>query len=211
MSTNPSYWGRGLWTVMYSIAQSLPTEHSKVEKETKEGVRQFFESLKLVLPCEDCRKHYNEMLNINPLPYDNMSRDALKKWIDELKNQVNQRIQVNNPSNPKNLNNLNNPKPQKRVIPQRPQPPTNSQKRNFNLNPRNVRNNRHNKQANAYKKHAASRAAQQQKNNAAQKNTAQQKAPTVNPAKQRNIRRNNLNTTGKKKPCNCRKNKIKVI
>jgi len=84
-SIDPVVWGDGFWksihyaSVDYAVAD-------------KEGFRAFFASLKVTLPCENCREHYTEFWNTHSIePY--LEQDEkLREWTLLLHNTVNKRL-----------------------------------------------------------------------------------------------------------------------
>lgn len=86
MSVSPSVWGKSLWISIYSIVFSLS---EILTNEEKDSVISFFQSLSVLLPCEDCREHYKIHLLENPLTCD--TREELENWIVTLNDSVNAR------------------------------------------------------------------------------------------------------------------------
>jgi len=83
MTISPSYWGSGLWKTMYAIAFDYPEVPTELQKK---AVISFFESLKVLLPCDECRKHYNEFMEKVPIKCE--SSEQLKRFINDLQNDV---------------------------------------------------------------------------------------------------------------------------
>ncbi len=84
---SPSVWGPIFWTTMHIV--TLGYSHTPSEQE-KEGVRQFFESLTIVIPCPICREHYGTFLKASPPATE--SRDTLIFWLFTLHNRVNEKL-----------------------------------------------------------------------------------------------------------------------
>jgi FAD-linked sulfhydryl oxidase len=87
---NPNVWGSSGWVLMHCIANTYPESPTPAEKT---HYFRFFDSLKNVLPCKLCRKHYNEWLEMFPIRKYLGSRQQLKDWVFRLHNYVNQRLQ----------------------------------------------------------------------------------------------------------------------
>lgn len=117
MALYKNYWSDAIWKLMYSIAYTF------TEQDSKEIVN-FYTSLGKLLPCPDCRKHYNEYINKHPIP---ILTDQLLLWINNLQNEVNvmnkrsiiklddqiKELDANNPSKVvrKSVVHINNSKP----------------------------------------------------------------------------------------------------
>ena len=88
MSLSPKYWGPPIWTTMYTIAYTLPTEPT-IDHQQK--VSSFYTTLADLLPCEECREHYHSFLDQNPVDNFTDSRDDLLVWVNNLHNLVNKK------------------------------------------------------------------------------------------------------------------------
>lgn len=87
---NPKIWGRDMWNSMYFIAFSYPDNPTQQDKI---NYRNYFEALSKVLPCETCRYHYSKLLNtylLTDLVLE--SRENLIKWLLNVNNDVNRRV-----------------------------------------------------------------------------------------------------------------------
>jgi hypothetical protein len=61
-------------------------------QEDKFAIKTYFDNLKYILPCENCRGHYSQHLVSTPLTNDILSsRYKLIKWLVDLHNAVNKR------------------------------------------------------------------------------------------------------------------------
>jgi hypothetical protein len=87
---NSNIWGVHAWKFMHYITlgyPEIPTE------EHKNNYKNFFISLKNVLPCSICAKHYEENLKKIPLTDDILnSKDKLIKWCIDLHNIINKML-----------------------------------------------------------------------------------------------------------------------
>jgi hypothetical protein len=81
---NNNIWGPPAWNFLHTITFNYPDNPTN---EDKQNYFTFFNSLKHVLPCEKCKKHYKEnSINLK----DNLnSKDDLVKWLIDIHNNVN--------------------------------------------------------------------------------------------------------------------------
>ena len=87
---NSNIWGQHAWKFMHYVTLGYP-ENPTVEQ--KNNYKNFFISLKNILPCSICAKHYEENLNNLPLTDDILSsKDKLIKWCIDLHNIVNKML-----------------------------------------------------------------------------------------------------------------------
>ena len=83
---NPEVWGPGGWLFLHTISLNYPTNPTY---EDKENYKTFFTSLKNVIPCKNCAKHYSENLNNYSLDKSLNSKQDLVKWLIDIHNEVN--------------------------------------------------------------------------------------------------------------------------
>ena len=83
---NPEIWGPGAWLFLHTITLNYPTNPTF---EDKENYKKFFISLKNVIPCKNCAKHYSENLNNFPIDDSLNSKEDLVKWLIDNHNKVN--------------------------------------------------------------------------------------------------------------------------
>ncbi len=88
ISMLPSCWGSLTWFVIHSIAYVYNPQKDR------ESYYIFFNNLGSILPCEECRLHYKEHLNIQELNEALNSNEALFKWVYDLHNKVNKQLNV---------------------------------------------------------------------------------------------------------------------
>jgi hypothetical protein len=80
-------WGKHAWKFMHYVTMGYPENPTE---EHKNNYKNFFISLKYVLPCSICAKHYEENLEKLPLTDQVLSnRNNLIKWGIDLHNMVN--------------------------------------------------------------------------------------------------------------------------
>ncbi len=90
LSLNPEYWGPHFWEVMYLAAVGFSSEPTVNEKI---GFRMFYDSLRYVLPCQKCRKEYDQYVNQFPLTSDDTSSPhKLFDWVYRLHSHVTRRL-----------------------------------------------------------------------------------------------------------------------
>lgn len=79
----PSCWGPAFWHVLHSIAYTYNPEVDR------ESYYQFFTNLVNILPCQECRLHYAEKLNLEELEQALETNETLFRYVYDLHNQVN--------------------------------------------------------------------------------------------------------------------------
>jgi hypothetical protein len=83
-------WGPALWTALHSITFNYP-DYPTAQDKYNHAV--FFHSLKNILPCETCQKHFRQGIEQSmPVEPALESRDKLTRWLVDFHNKVNQRI-----------------------------------------------------------------------------------------------------------------------
>lgn len=88
MNLGPDVWGPHGWKFLHLIALAYPDNPSN---ETKKRYKEFFMSLKYVLPCSICSENYRRHIEYE-LPLNNKvlkSRDSLVRWTIDIHNIVN--------------------------------------------------------------------------------------------------------------------------
>ena len=86
-SIPPSIWGHSGWKFLFSIAYVYPDNSPDIE--TKQNYFVYFTHLKHILPCSNCRTHYAQYLENNPVQFYLFNRESLFKWLLGLHNQSN--------------------------------------------------------------------------------------------------------------------------
>ena len=81
-----SQWGPSAWLFLHSVSFQYPENPTDQEKN---NYKIFFESLQNILPCPNCREHYQKNLKENPMNLE--SRESLIKWVIDLHNAVNKK------------------------------------------------------------------------------------------------------------------------
>lgn len=83
---NPKIWGPYMWFVLHLITFNYPKNPTNYHKQ---AYRDFFNSLKDVIPCESCRKHYAKNIQNYPITPNLDSKRKLVEWLIQIHNQVN--------------------------------------------------------------------------------------------------------------------------
>jgi len=81
-----SQWGPSAWLFLHSVSFQYPENPTDQDKN---NYKIFFESLQNILPCPNCREHYQKNLKENPMNLE--SRESLIKWVIDLHNAVNKK------------------------------------------------------------------------------------------------------------------------
>jgi hypothetical protein len=82
----PEIWGPHLWFMLHVISFEYPENPTEYDKRI---YHDFYTSLKDVIPCEMCKKHYREHIHKYPLTPHLDTRDNLVKWVIQVHNFVN--------------------------------------------------------------------------------------------------------------------------
>jgi len=81
-----SQWGPAAWLFLHSVTFQYPENPTDQDKN---NYKIFFDSLQNILPCPQCREHYQKNLKENPMNLE--SRESLIKWVIDLHNAVNKK------------------------------------------------------------------------------------------------------------------------
>lgn len=81
-------WGPAGWKFLHTITFAYPDQPTLQQQRSATDL---FTSLQDMLPCPACQGHYQEFLKQNPIPVSNAV--DLQKWLVNLHNSVNQRLQ----------------------------------------------------------------------------------------------------------------------
>lgn len=79
---HPTLWGAPAWQFIDYIVLHYP---AKPNRQDQVRMINFVMSLGNVLPCEKCRKSYNEFIKAYPPLHNVSSRTHLKRWFDTYK------------------------------------------------------------------------------------------------------------------------------
>ena len=84
---DPTKWGPHLWFFMHTVSFNYP---ETANFKNKVEYNDFYNSLKNMIPCELCKTHYIQYLEVSPP--DLSGRTALVKWTIDLHNKVNKQL-----------------------------------------------------------------------------------------------------------------------
>jgi hypothetical protein len=85
----PDVWGPIFWNTMHILSLGYPAQPTN---DDKAAAKQFFQSLKILLPCPVCREHYKQHVTDAALEEAVQSKGQLIFWVWELHNRVNQML-----------------------------------------------------------------------------------------------------------------------
>jgi hypothetical protein len=83
---DPKIWGPFLWYILHIISFNYPIQPSYADKRI---YHDFYVNLKELIPCANCRKHYQQHLHTNPISPALDSRADLVNWVIQMHNLVN--------------------------------------------------------------------------------------------------------------------------
>jgi hypothetical protein len=87
----PETWGAQSWTFLHAVAAGFPETPSE---EDREHYQNFFQDLHYVLPCNECKRHFGEVLEKMPLTDAVLiNRKTFNRWIMEVHNTVSRDLQ----------------------------------------------------------------------------------------------------------------------
>jgi len=89
MHIPPEIWGPFFWHTIHIVALGFPAEPSYGHKK---AAREFYESLKFLIPCPVCRDHYVKHMEKYPITPHLDRRADLFKWTVLLHNEVNKSL-----------------------------------------------------------------------------------------------------------------------
>ena len=82
---NPKVWGPHAWFFLQSISLNYPENPTDNDKKI---YKDFFLSLKNLLPCEKCRNHYNINLNKHNIDDYLTNNQTLLQWTLNIQNEL---------------------------------------------------------------------------------------------------------------------------
>ena len=85
--TTATEWGPSAWKFLHTVTYAFPDSPTLQEQTQAENL---FHSLRLLLPCERCREHYEEEISQNPP--NAASKATLSSWLVQVHNKVNSRL-----------------------------------------------------------------------------------------------------------------------
>ena len=94
-SIEPDVWGRSFWEFLDAIVATFPKDSPSIDH--RNAVYEMMQSLRYLLPCPECRKHYCNFIQRNPLDHALLSRKSLLEYYFLLKTDVASRTGKNLP------------------------------------------------------------------------------------------------------------------
>lgn len=85
----PEVWGPQFWYLLHIISFEYPDQPVDTDKQI---YYDFYTSLKDILPCNMCKKHYRDFLHKHPLLPFLDSKANLVKWVVDIHNFVNESL-----------------------------------------------------------------------------------------------------------------------
>jgi hypothetical protein len=85
-----SYWGPLVWNFLHAVTFNLPEKTSDDPALLKEAIVSLFDSLRVLIPCDDCRGHYTTYVDSHPIDYS--SSESIQKWMVDFHNSVSSRL-----------------------------------------------------------------------------------------------------------------------
>jgi hypothetical protein len=89
----PGVWGRPFWDFLDAIVATFPRDNPSAEH--RSAVFELLTSLRVLLPCPTCRKHYNDFVQKHPLDNALVSRRDLVLFYFLLQKDVSGRTKKN--------------------------------------------------------------------------------------------------------------------
>lgn len=80
-------WGPAAWKFLHSVTFAYP---DKPTLSQKRDIEQFFYNLKTLLPCEECKIHFEK--EILRHPPDSNSKLSISTWLVDIHNRINRRL-----------------------------------------------------------------------------------------------------------------------
>lgn len=86
---DPRQWGKQFWSTFHLVAYAYPEEPNK---STKRATFQFFDAMRFILPCSECRAGYRERWQMFDLRKHLDTRSSLIEWVILVHDSVNQKL-----------------------------------------------------------------------------------------------------------------------
>lgn len=85
----PEIWGPLFWSVFHIVSMGYPDNPTYAEKR---AAKEFYSSFIYLLPCPECRVHFQAIYQVMPVETWLDNRAALMEWVWMLHNRVNERL-----------------------------------------------------------------------------------------------------------------------
>ena len=82
-------WGKNLWISLHIITFNYPINPTN---EDKINYKNYFMSLGHVLPCNDCKEHYNNLIKQIPIDIFLQDREGITFWLFNIHNLINEKL-----------------------------------------------------------------------------------------------------------------------
>lgn len=86
---DPKVWGPHFWFVLHIVSFNYPDNPNQRDKD---NYKSFYYSVKGILPCQNCQKHYQNYLSHFPIEPHLDSKIDLIKWVIQIHNFVNNKL-----------------------------------------------------------------------------------------------------------------------
>jgi len=85
-SLDPQVWGKGTWEFLDTVVVTYPRDNP--DQEHRDAVINLLEGLRWLLPCPECRAHYNTFLDAHPMGDIVGSRSSLLRFYFGLRKEI---------------------------------------------------------------------------------------------------------------------------
>lgn len=87
-TTNPDIFGPALWFTLHNSAVNYPNRPTNI---AKKSMKQLIQNLSNLIPCKNCKVHFQEYVNASDLDYAVANRENLFQFWVSVHNYVNER------------------------------------------------------------------------------------------------------------------------
>jgi len=91
-NVSPRLWGKCAWEFLDTVLIMYPRQDPSLE--VQEACRHLLQSLRILLPCQDCRHHYNLFMDAHPIEPALQSRESLMQFYTDMRNDVASRMKA---------------------------------------------------------------------------------------------------------------------
>tara|TARA_Y100000389_G_C17385510_1_gene476789 strand:- start:728 stop:1195 length:468 start_codon:yes stop_codon:yes gene_type:complete len=86
---DPAVWGPHFWFVLHLVSFHYPENPNQKHKD---AYKSFYYSIQGILPCQNCRRHYQNYLSHYPIEPHIDSKLDLIRWVNQIHNFVNAKL-----------------------------------------------------------------------------------------------------------------------
>ena len=83
---DPNIWGPHAWQFLHTITLAYP-DNPTLEDKNNHAI--FFNNIQYILPCQKCKDHYSQNIQISPVEQHLDNKETLFKWLIDIHNKVN--------------------------------------------------------------------------------------------------------------------------